>query len=82
MFAMHEVHSAISEKNEYNYIRIPNNIIETFAVDVMSDIIYFVDSSSGLLKKHDIISGKTSTIASVSSAIGNLVPRVHDKMPI
>eukprot|EP00105_Crassostrea_gigas_P037659 XP_019921807.1 PREDICTED: low-density lipoprotein receptor-related protein 4-like isoform X2 [Crassostrea gigas] len=68
MFAMHEVHSASSDANKYNYRRIPNNIIETFAVDAISDIIYFVDSSSGSLKKHDIISRKTSTIASVSSA--------------
>uniref|UniRef100_K1R2S0 Uncharacterized protein n=1 Tax=Magallana gigas TaxID=29159 RepID=K1R2S0_MAGGI len=70
MFAMHEVHSASSDANKYNYRRIPNNIIETFAVDAISDIIYFVDSSSGSLKKHDIISRKTSTIASVSSARG------------
>uniref|UniRef100_A0A8W8ML28 Sushi domain-containing protein n=1 Tax=Magallana gigas TaxID=29159 RepID=A0A8W8ML28_MAGGI len=68
MFAMHEVHSASSQSNRYNYMQIPNNIIETFAVDAISDIIYFVDSSSGSLKKHDIISQKTSTIASVSSA--------------
>lgn len=82
MFAMHEVPSASSDANKYNYRRIPNNIIETFAVDAISDIIYFVDSSSGSLKKHDIISRKTSTIASVSSARGNLVPRVHDNILI
>lgn len=83
MFAMHEVHSASSDANKYNYRRIPNNIIETFAVDAISDIIYFVDSSSGSLKKHDIISQKTSTIASVSvSARGNLIPRVHENIPI
>lgn len=71
MFAMHEVHSTSDQANEYNYIQIPNNIIETFAVDAKSEIIYFVDSSSGLLKKHNIILRQISTIASVSSAKGN-----------
>lgn len=82
MFAMHEVHSTSSQANNYNYIQIPNSLIETFAVDAKSDIIYFVDSNSGSLNKHDIISRQTSAIASVSSAKGNLVPRVYENIPI
>lgn len=54
MFAMHEVHSANGQSSKYVYVNIPSSIIETFAVDAKSDIIYFVDIKNNLLKKHDI----------------------------
>lgn len=69
MFAMHDVHSTNGQSNRYNYRQISGNI-KTLAVDVKSRIIYFVDSGNSVLKKHNIISQKESTIATVSSAKG------------
>lgn len=71
IFAMHEVHSISGQPNEYHYISVSGDIIETFAVDSESDSIYYADSRSNSLKKLDIISQQTSTIASISSAKGN-----------
>lgn len=70
MFAMHEVHSANGQSNKYVYVNIPSSIIETFAVDAKSDIIYFLDSRNNVLKKHDIKSRQNSVLTSVSSARG------------
>lgn len=68
MFAMHEVHSANGQSSKYVYVHIPSSIIETYAVDAKSDIIYFVDSGNNFLKKHDIKSRQNSVLTSVSSA--------------
>lgn len=70
MFAMHEVHSANGQSSKYVYVNIPSSIIETFAVDAKSDMIYFVDIKNNLLKKHDIKSRQRSVLASISSARG------------
>lgn len=67
MFVMHDVHSTNGQSKIYNYRQISRNI-ETFAVDVKSRTIYFVDSGNSLLKKHNIISQQESTVASISSA--------------
>lgn len=69
MFVMHDVHSINGQSNRYNYRQISRNI-ETFAVDVKSRTIYFVDSGNSLLKKHNIISQQESTVATISSAKG------------
>nr|XP_034309187.1 low-density lipoprotein receptor-related protein 5-like isoform X3 [Crassostrea gigas] len=85
MFAMHDVHSKNGQSNRYNYRQISGNI-KTFAVDVKSRIIYFVDSGNSVLKKHNIISQKESTIATGSSAkdlnfdwIANLLGWIEEK---
>lgn len=82
MFVMYEVYLVSSDVNKYNYRWIFNNIIEMFVVDVIFDIIYFVDSSSGLLKKYDIILWKISIIVFVLFVRGNLVFRVYDNILI
>lgn len=72
MIVMHDIHSTSGIPNKYLKVNIPSSIIETFAVDAKSDIIYFVDSESTSLKKYHIITQRTSTLASISSARGNI----------
>lgn len=60
--AMHEVHSANGQSNAYKYKQFPNNTIASFAVDAYLGIIYFVDSGSKSLKRHDIRSQQISTL--------------------
>lgn len=69
-FAMHEVHSANGQSHQYVYVHILSSIIETFAVDAKSDIVYFVDSGNSVLKKHDLRSRQTHVLTSISSAQG------------
>lgn len=69
-FAMHEVHSANGQSHQYVYVHILSSIIETFAVDAKSDIVYFVDSGNSVLKKHDLRSRQTRVLTSISSAQG------------
>lgn len=71
MFAMHKVHPTGTTRSVFHSIQLPATVIETFAVDAKSDIIYFVDSKSNTLKKHDIFSLRTRTLGSISSATGN-----------
>lgn len=73
IFAMHEVHSTSGQSDGYHYLSVSGDIIETFAVDSNSDIIYYADSRSNSLRKLDIFSQQASTIASISSAKGNNV---------
>uniref|UniRef100_A0A8W8MRC5 EGF-like domain-containing protein n=1 Tax=Magallana gigas TaxID=29159 RepID=A0A8W8MRC5_MAGGI len=68
VFAMHEVHSISGGPPVYYNRTLSNSIIETFAVDAKSDIIYFVDSGSNSLKRHDIILQKTSTLTTLTAA--------------
>lgn len=68
---MHEVHSISGGRPVYHYRTLSNYVIETFAVDAKSDIIYFVDSGSNSLKRHDIISRQTSTLTTLTVAKGN-----------
>lgn len=60
--AMHEVHSANGQSNAYKYKQFPNNTIASFAVDAYLGIIYFVDSGSKSLKRHDLRSQQISTL--------------------
>lgn len=68
---MHEVHSISGGPPVYYNRTLSNSIIETFAVDAKSDIIYFVDSCSNSLKRHDIILQKTSTLTTLTAAKGD-----------
>lgn len=71
MIVMHNIHSTSGIPSKYLKTNISSNNIESFAVDAKSDIIYFLDSESTSLKKYDIITLRTSTIVSTSSARGN-----------
>lgn len=71
MIVMHDIHSTSGIPSKYLKTNISSNNIETFAVDAKSDIIYFVDSRSTSLKKYNIITQRTSTLATISSARGN-----------
>lgn len=70
---MHEVHSA----NGGSHVRFigpfPNYIIEMFAVDATSDIIYFVDNRSSSIKKQEIVTGQITTLTSKVSATGSII---------
>lgn len=68
MFAMHKLHIVEGQRNELHSAQLPIANIETFDVDAKSKTIYFVDSGSRSLKKHDITSLKTKTLTSTSSA--------------
>lgn len=72
MFAVHNVLSTNGQLNKYIYRQISRSIIETFAVDAKSNLIYFVDSKNGSIKKHDIISEEESIVATTSSAKGKI----------
>lgn len=72
MFAVHDVLSTNGQLNKYTYRQISRSIIETFAVDAKSNLIYFVDSKNGSIKKHDIISEEESIVATTSSAKGKI----------
>lgn len=71
MIVMHDILSTSGIPSKYLKTNILNSNIETFAVDAKSDIIYFVDSESTSLKKYNIITQRTITLASTSSARGN-----------
>lgn len=71
MIVMHDIHSTSGIPSKYLKTNISSSNIESFAVDAKSDIIYFLDSESTSLKKYDIITLRTSTIVSTSSARGN-----------
>lgn len=68
MFAMHKLHFSEGQSNVLHSVQLPTANIETFDVDAKSKTIYFVDSGSRSLKKHDITSLKTKTLTSTSSA--------------
>lgn len=68
---MYEVHATSNGPTVYHIISFTSYIIETFAVDAKSDIIYFVDSGSNSLKRHNIISRQTSTLTTLTAAKGN-----------
>lgn len=71
MIVVHDILSTSGIPSKYLKTNILNSNIETFAVDAKSDIIYFVDSESTSLKKYNIITQRTFTLASISSARGN-----------
>lgn len=68
MFAMHKLHIAEGQRSVLHSVQLPIANIETFDVDTKSKTIYFVDSGSRSLKKHDITSLRTKTLTSTSSA--------------
>lgn len=68
MFAVHRLHSVDGQRSMLRSVQLPVANIETFDVDTKSKAIYFVDSGSRSIKKHDIISLRTKTLTSVSSA--------------
>lgn len=68
MFAVHRLHSVDGQRSVLHSVQLPVTNIETFAVDTKTKTIYFVDSGGRSLKKHDIISLRTKTLTSVSSA--------------
>lgn len=68
---MHDILQNGGQPNIDIYIHFPGNIIESFAVDANSDIIYFVDMESSSLKKYDIRSKQLSTLDSISTSRGN-----------
>lgn len=70
-FVMHDILLNGGQPNINVFIHVPGNIIESFAVDANSDIIYFLDMESSSLKKYDIRSQQLSTLHSISTSIGN-----------
>lgn len=69
---MYEVHATSNGPTVYHIISFTNYIIETFAVEAKSDLIYFVDTGNNSLKRYDIISRQTSTLTTLASAKGNI----------
>lgn len=68
MFAMHRLHFEEGQSSFLHSVQLPIANIETFDVDAKTKTIYFVDGGSRSLKKHDIVSLRTNTLTSVSSA--------------
>lgn len=70
-FVMHDILPNGGQPNTNIYVHVPGNIIESFAVDANSDIIYFLDMESSSLKQYDIRIEQLSTLASISTSRGN-----------
>lgn len=70
-FVMHDILVNGGQPNINVYIHVSGNIIESFAVDANSDIIYFLDMESSSLKQYDIRSEQLSTLDSISISRGN-----------
>ena len=68
MFAIHEVHS-VNGRETRRFLKM-QSYVETFAVDAQSDYIYFLDSKNKFLKKLDMISTLSSTLAITPSGRG------------
>lgn len=68
--AMHDILQNGGQPNKIIYIHVPGNIIESFAVDANSDIIYFLDMESSSLKQYDIRLKQLRTLDSISTSRG------------
>ncbi|XP_061183615.1 low-density lipoprotein receptor-related protein 2-like [Saccostrea echinata] len=67
-FSMLEVNSVNGRPGRVSILKVPFSIIETFAVDPESDLIYFVDSVGNMLKELNIITRQIKTLASIENA--------------
>lgn len=68
--AMHDILPNGGQPIEIIYIHVPGNIIESFAVDANSDIIYFLDMESSSLKQYDMRLKQLRTLDSISTSRG------------